>query len=518
MSIVVLVEIDVTSPAGAAGVLRFSDRAIRPFPPSAGDRANQPWDDRILEAPSLRRALFDDLANLTPGLGYGVMTLANADRALDPYQAHSWGEIRCWRWPEGEPFAAAVSVLSGRCSQPSFGLRSSQVGRVGLALYDLRADLEGPLQATVYEGTNGVGGVLYEGAPDGLKGRVKPLAYGRLDDAHLPAPQVNGAVLAHQLHAGALQGSEAVFDRGDAAGFTDAGNYAGGAFDAYNPAPAAYATDLGRGLLKINGDPVGRLTFGVRGDAVGGYVETTGPILARLLAQAGVAPGRIDASVAAVPSTAIIGAWFGDQISARDALGWVAKSAAVALAPGRDGVWRADLFSAPAGVAAHVIAADEVVDIEADETAPAPAGEVQVGWGRLWTTFDGGELAPALRGTSAEARLAQDYRYAVDVDEVAKARFPGVWRTLKVPTALRSEADAIALAGELKALFGLRADGKPRRMWRVTLPLTEPRLSLQLGATVELSYPPAGIEERFVLVGEEPMRPSRDLIIWTLWG
>lgn len=518
MTLAVLVEIDVTSPAGAAETLRFTDRAVRPFPPTDPDRPNAVFDDRLLEAPSLRRALFDDLTTLSPGLGVGAMRLLNADRALDAYRAYAWGELRAWRWTEGDAFADAELVFRGLTGRPGGGLSSSRPGQITVSLYDYRAELEGPLQGVTYAGTNGVGGELYEGEPDGLKGRSKPLAWGRLDDAHLPAPQVNGGVLAHQLHDGQINGAITIFDRGDDAGFADQGALVGAAFDAFEPDPASWCSDLGRGLLKINGDPAGTLTFGCRGDAAGGYVETTGAVLARMLAKAGVPAGRIGASVAAFAASAPIGAWFGQPVAAREAVGWVARSGLAALLPDREGVWNVLALAPPAAIADHKIAADEVIDIETDDVAPAPVGEVRVGWGRIWTTFTGNDLAAALRGTSTEARLAEEYRWAVEPDAVTKARFPRTWRTLEVTTALREEADALALAAELMALFGLRPDGQARTFWRVQVELTSERLALPLGSTVQLTYPDAGVDDRFVWIAEEPMRPKRDLAIWTLWG
>lgn len=518
MSIVFLAEVEVISPAGAAGVLRFADRAIAPFPPGDPDRPNAQFDDRMVEAPTLRRALFDDLASLSPGLGAGAMRLSNADRRLSPYKAWSWGEVRVWRWETGTPFAAAEQVLQGLTATPGFSASGKAASQVTVPLYDYRAELDGPLQTTVYAGTNGAPGVLYEGEADGLKGRPKPLAWGRLDGAHLPAPQVNPAVLGHQLHDGLVHGSIAIFDRGDAAGFADQGALAPAAFDAFTPSPASWCRDLGRGLLKINGSAAGVLSFGCRGDATGGYVETTGPILARLLTKAGVPPARISASVAALAASAPIGAWFGETTTGREAAAWIARSAPAALLPDREGVWTAQRVAPPALVADHSLGEDEIIDLEADETAPAPVGQVRVGYGRIWTTFNGTDIAPALRGTSEEARLADEYRWAVEIDAASQARYPRTWRTLELTTALREEADAQALAASLKTLFGLRADGRARQGWRVTVELTPARLALPLGSTIALDYPPDAIDDNFILLGEEPMRPRRDQVIWMLWG
>ncbi len=516
---VILVEVDVTSPAGAVSTLRFADRAIRPMAPTDADRPNVAWDDRLQEAPTIRRALFEDFAQLSPSLGVGAMKLSNGDGALDAYQAHVWGQISVLRWAEGSAFNSAVQVFKGLAAPPRFGHSTSEPSQVTVGFYDYRAELDAPVQATSYAGTNGAGGVLYEGAPDGLKGRPKPLAFGNLVDAHLPAPQVNGAIRAHQLHDGAVNGSIAIFDRGAAAGFANQGDKVGAAiFDPFNPAAASYATDKSRGLLKINGDPVGTLSFGCQGASSGGYVDTVGPILARILAKAGVPAGRIGASVAALAAAASVGVFSPDTISANDLSKPLTRAALIALIPDRLGVWQATLIAPPAAVADLTLLEDQIKDLQADESAPVPAGVIRVGYGKIWSTFAGADLAPALRNTAAAEKLGSTWRWAVLEDAAVKARLPGAWRTIEIETALRSEADALALTVLLKALFGLRPDGAPRRQWKVTLEMTDAALATPLGKSVRLVYPPRGLDDRFLLLGEEPGRPSRDQVIWTLWG
>lgn len=516
--VVILTEIDLTSPEGDPVTLSVCDRAIRPLRPADPDRPNQSWDDRLVEPPSIRRQLFDDLASLSPGLGYGEIVLANGDRAMDAYQGHAWGEVRVWRWTEGDDFADAVLLLQGLCGPAGYSRATSQPSRVRIPLYDYRAELERPLQTALYGGSNGVGGELYDGEAGGLKGRPKPIAWGDLADAHVPAPLVNGGVLAHQLHDGSIEGPITILDRGDDAGFGDDGDYVGAAFDAHAPAAAHSATDLGRGLVKMNGQPVGAVAFGLKGEDSPTYVETVGPIAARLLARAGVPSGRIGASIADLSAEAVIGAWFGEPVDARTALAWIARSAPAAIAPGRTGMWEAALFGPPAAEEDWLVEADEIVSLEADQTVPAPVGEVRVGWGRIWTPYRPSDLAPDLVGTDEATALGSEWRWATLELETVKERHPRGWRTLELTTALREEADAEALAESLAELFGLAGDGRPRRMWRVVLELTPERLSAELGQTVRLSDPDAGLDDRYLLIGEELMKPRRDLVTWTLWG
>lgn len=514
---VLLIEILVTSPIGEVSTLRFSDRPIRPMPPTDGLRPNVGFDSRVKEPPAFRRLLFDNQETMTPSLGVGALVLVNADRKLNAYEGYAWGEISVWRWTEGTPSADARLVLRGLCDQPSYPKSAGQPGEVRVLLYDYAREASKALQTTLYGGSNDGVDVLYEGTADGLKDTPKPLAYGDLTGAQIPAPLVNAGEQAHQLHDGAIEGAVALFDRGDAFGLTADGDLVGAAFDAAAPLATHSVTDLGRGLVKFNAVPVGQFTAGFKGDAGGGYVETAGPIMARLMARAGVLPGRIGTSVAALASTAVMGFYAAQSTTLQEALGFVAPGAQAAVLPGRDGVWQAVAWGPPAATADVSLGEHDIIDAKADDAAQAPIGEVRVGYGRIWQTFAGAELAPDLVGTDDQARLAAEYRWASAPDAGVKARFPELARTVTIRTALRQQADAVALANSLKALLALKDDGRPRRLWRVTVPI-DTALDQQLGQTVALDYPAEDLAGHFLLVGEELLRPEPTQAIWTVWG
>ncbi|HEY3697674.1 hypothetical protein [Phenylobacterium sp.] len=517
MSVVVLVEVDVTSPIGELATLRFSDRAIRPLSPADLDRPNAVFDDRLVEAPALRRSLFDDVASLRPALGYGGMTLSNADQALDPYRGHLWGEARVWRWIEDTPFASATPMFRGPCATPGYRHATAQVSRVTVGLYDYRTEVANPLQTHVYAGSNDGVGVLYEGEADGLKGRQEPLTLGNLLDAHLPSPQVNAGAGVYQLHDGPVGDQIQIFDRGDNAGLTYRGDATGSAFDTFALDAAQSLTDVARGFVKINGEPVGQVTFGLKGDAAGGYVDQAGPIAARVLARMGVPPERIDASIANPPGP-VVGIYVADATNAEEVVAQLGASCLAAIAPDAQGIWKKVAFGPPKAIADYDLAALDVIDLAADESAPLPAGEIRVGWGRIFTTFAGADLAPALKDTPSAERLAEEYRWAVYEDLALKARGPAAWRKVEIPTAIRTEAEALALLELLKPLFGLRPDGRARQGWRVITAENDETAALDLGRTIGLVYPPRSIDDTFLLMGVEPMRPKREQRTWTLWG
>ena len=519
LTAVLLVEIQVTSPTGVVSTLRFSDRAIPPMPPTDALRPNARFDSRVLEAPAIRRMLFENLETLSPARGVGALTLTNAGAALSDYEGYAWGEMAVWLWVQGTPSAEARLVMRGLCDQPAFTpATAGQAGRVQVALYDYRREASKAVQSVLYAGSNDGEAVLYEGAADGLKDTPKPLAWGDLTGAQIPAPQVNAAEQAHQLHDGPIEGAVALFDRGGDFGLDMDGDESGAAFDAAAPDPAHAVTDLGRGLVKFNADPVGVFTAGFKGDAAGGYVQTAGPILARILARAGVPPARIGASFAALASAAVIGFYAGQPILLEEALRFVGAGAPAAVLPDREGVWQAVPWGPPQATPDYTLAWTDIVTAPASDPVGAPIGEVRVGYGRIWQTFAGAELSPDLVGETAQAALAAEYRWAVEPDAGVKARFPaGSWRTVEIRTALRAEADARALAQSLKALLALKDDGRPRRAWRITVPV-EIALDRQLGQTIAVSYPPENLSGNFLLIGEEPFRPGPRLAVLTVWG
>lgn len=509
---VILVECDLVSPAGAPTTLRFSDRAIRPMAPTDADRPNLVWEDRIAEAPAIRRALIEDLSSLAPGWGVAQLQLLNGDGGLTPYANHAWKAVRVYRWIEGTAFAAARMLFAGQAASPAFSRSARSSMRASLGLYDPMVELDQPLQVHLYAGTGGLEG------PAELRDQARPLAYGDLADAHVPGRRVDAATNLYQLHDGAIDGLTQILDRGDDAGLISDGDKVGAVFDAWTPAAAHYVTDKGRGLVKFNAAPVGAVAFGLSGDADGGAATTAGPILARLLERLDIPTARIGASVAALDDDAVVGVYDQTGGAGRQILGWVARSALASILPDRQGVWGATQLAPPKDEADFALTELDVLDVAEDGAAPLPVGVARVAWGRIWTTYSPDALAPDLRGAATADRLAGEYRF-VQVDSApAKGLGPGAWRTLQIETALRVEADALDLADRVIALFGPRPDGAPRASWKVEIEATDAALDVPLGATIALDYPPRGIFGHFVLIAEEPLKPRRDLITWTLWG
>lgn len=530
------------STGSAETVQWFADSAVRPFGPGASlsghALGNVVIEDRVLAAPTLARELAGDLATLSPGIGLGALELANADGALDAALDDIWRSVAVWLWDMDRPLAEAVFVFSADCGRVDEAFGEGRPRRLVVPLSDAMSRLDRPLQGSLFAGANNGTTILHEGRAGGIKGQPKPILVGDLATSqggcgHLPGVPVSDDALTFLIHeryagdpdnAGLLE----VFDRGAPSGLAFDGNYqTPGALEARVLPAASFCTDRKRGLVKITQGLVGPVAFG-GAVALGFLGPDGGPwqwCLAKVLAQAGTSGGA-KANVAAwappppnVDAAFIgprVGWWFDAAISVREAAAVLCRSAGAVLAPSRSGVLAPVVLAPPVAIPAITLAAHDIVALGTDAKAPSPVGEVSVGWGRLWTTYQGDELAPALRGTPDEARLAAQWRWSVAEDASTKAKAAD-WRTVRLETALREEADAQALGAQLLALFGLGAGGA-RRVWRVTLEMTAARLAVDLGATVRLAAPGLGVDGDFILLGEALCQPRRDLMVWSLFG
>lgn len=521
----------------------YSDTAVPPAPPGTVldgfGLGGQVIEDRVLASPTLVREIAGDIASLSAGSGVGILTLANADGALDGTRAHVWRDIRVWLWDQSTSVSTAFFLFAADCGRGEHVISNKQPKRVTIPLADAMGRLDRPLTPTNYAGTNNGTTNLYEGDSGGIAGQPKPwqvgdldLATGAIDGplAHLPAVIVNGARRTYQLHNGPVDLIE-VFDRGAPSGLAFDGDYVGSAFDARVLPSASFCTDLARGLVKITDGLVGQVSFGARRATplpvpYGSVTEAVAPGRAigdilTLAALSGGAKGVIifDALQLrnALGPIGPTGWWYADVTSVREAVAPFARAGGGVLAARRDGSFFCAAIKPAKAVADITLDALNIINLEVAETAGAPVGEVRLGWGRLWATFDNQELAPSLRSSADAARLSTSWRWAVARDTNTIERAVD-WRSVTIETALRSRSIADTIAGQLLSAFGLRADGQARRSWTVTLEVSAALLARDLGDTVRLMVPSQMIDERLILVGERLCSPRAGLVEWTLWG
>ncbi|WP_211236385.1 hypothetical protein, partial [Desulfovibrio inopinatus] len=219
----------------------------------------------------------------------GAIELGNEDGALS-YLLHEYAfagrAVQVFLCDEGQAQADVSPFWSGlvdRVDASDDGIEIRVVERHKLFEVDL-------YQAQ-YAGDNV--------APEGIEGdetlqdKPKPVALGIC--RNISPVLVNSQKLIYQVHWRSIQALDAVYDKGVALGAGS--NYAdAAALQAASPTPGTYDTCLAEGLLRLGSSPVGQITADVRGDNVGGYVDSPAGIVTRLLEDYALLDEPVDTS------------------------------------------------------------------------------------------------------------------------------------------------------------------------------------------------------------------------------
>ncbi|GEM_PF-620847 len=527
-----LVELDLVDPEDAPVTLYLSDLPMRPWPSTDADKPNQAYDPRVLEAPSMAIDLYADPARLTGSLGLSQLVLSNADGYFNQYRGWVFKAVRVW-WGEIKPLGEARgfatdfrAMLDGRAETPAWRVSANQPSRLSVPIYDRRLDLENDVQPVEFAGTN-AGPSDYEGGPDDLKDRPKPLALGDLQTANIPFPWVNPAAQVGQVHDGEYQALTGIFDRGQDASLTTDGDLSGAAFDAATPATGHYVTDLGRGLWKVDQGFGGVVTVGVQGavDLVPGvgYLDTA-PGLIEALIRREDPVASIGATFATIAAPETVGLYIADRTPTRLVIDSLARSMPGWVLPGPLGTWQIGKLRLPTGVADRTIEASDVLSIEpGDPSVSVPVWRVTVKGARLYQTHTRSNLAGALWDTADEARLRDEFRQAVIKDAALRDRWWPNVREVEIDTALRDPADLEPVAQLLFDVTSVRADGTPFEEWVIAVEMDAEWLDLLatpgLGVLkVRLIYPDEGIDRVMLAMGAAPGRPKGNQITLRVWG
>ncbi len=259
----------------AAGPRRLAGEVVR-FYSSHGhvtrpddDPADTWYEPRIENALTFSRALVDgDRIGGRSVPGFGDVVLRNDDGALDPMRGWGWAG-RSIRVELGGPGFARDQfgvIFDGLTEAVAF---DDQTLRVQVS--DLQGLIEQPLWSARYLGSGG-----REGGVD-LKGRRKPLCWGRVRNIEpVPLGIVDGR-LVYQFHDGPVAVYDAawhrVYDRGVQL------TYAAG-----TPGSGQWTLDATNGCLVLGDSPSGIVTADVKGGSDGGGpVETTAGLIRRVV-------------------------------------------------------------------------------------------------------------------------------------------------------------------------------------------------------------------------------------------
>ncbi|MBP0493036.1 hypothetical protein [Roseomonas indoligenes] len=438
-------------------MLRYSDRGWI-GEPTDPDAPNQLWPARLLEPPTIERAIPIYPTEVRRAeVNAGEILLANGDGALDSLTTD-------WRLA-----GRRLTVLRGpyRAGRRAARLEFSTVGafrvdrlaqgtaRLRLPLGGAAADLTMPASST-YAGTG-----MWEGTAE-MAGQAKPLRYGIHRNAQ-PSIIVPSLLAAH-LHDGPISGVLAVRGRGGAYGYAgDLPTLA--ALAAAVVAAGTYVTCNAAGWLRL-GSTTSSLTVDFRGATPAGvYLGTAAAIAEDLLrTRGGVTPDRAQA--------VSFYDWPVGEVRL-DATGQTVAAALETLAAGVGGWWGADTLGRFRGsqlLPPEIVGPSILLEPfmlagppEEVDAAQAPWWRAQVGYRTLGVTQDGEALAGSVSDAD-RAIYGQASQTATEYRPVVQSAYPGAQDGPVVASAFDDVTDAQAFAVRLMDLHGTA-----RRSWRVAI-------------------------------------------------
>lgn len=411
--------------------------------------ANQPFRGALQSFTFSRSIMQADIGQFTTGTGN--LTISNADAEYDFLPLSYAIDGRPIHIRIGRPDQAyAETYPLAKLTASGWNIDTDVIS---IDLEDYSYKLEVPLQPNVYGGSGGA-----DGGSD-LAGKRKPLAFGNALNVSpvLLVPNL----LVYQVHDGAMQAIDAVYDRGvPLTADADYASYA--ALIAASVASGRFATCRAAGLFKLGSSASGTVTADVRGDNSGGYVTSTADIVRWALRNRTVLVDPDDLNVAsfgAVNATqpAPIAYFVGPDDNLTVAAFIQALMGGIGGWGGHrlDGTFEVRIFSAPSGQPVAAFTRDDMVggDIKREplpDSYRPPRWRWRVPYARCWTT------QTDLAGAVTEARkafVAESYRLAEANSSTIQLDHPFAQDRDPVQAYFSNQEDAAAEAARLIDLF-----------------------------------------------------------------
>jgi hypothetical protein len=476
---------------GGVTELRFSDRGFTTGP--LDTPANTYYAPRLVTPLNFKRELFS--SGRVGGRsfpGFGVLALNNADGGLDDLAGFAFDgrRVRVYLGGDGFSIDDFGLIFDGTAEQIEF-----DDALVTVRLRDLQSKLDVDIQRASYGGTGGLDGRA------GLEGRPKPLCYGRV--FHIEPVLVDPSALLYQVHDGAIEDVDAVYDTG-----VPLTKVSG------PPSAGQYAVNTGQGTFTLGAGSAGQITADVRGDKLdGSYVELVGSIVQRVV---GTRSDLSDPDDFDIPSfqamaavTAPVGIFSADEINILDLLDQVVAGVGAHFGFNRAGKLTIDRIAAPVEPALFAFSEQEILEIERVAVS-LPAWRRKIGYRKYWTVI-GPDGVAGVVDEETRADLAESFRYSVADDPSIKTRHP-LSEEIVDETSLALKVDAETEASRRLAIFGADRDA-----FRVRLK-TQP-YALELGQSIRITYPRyrLGTGRLLVVVGMTEDAAVNEVTL-DLWG
>lgn len=430
--------------------LRFSDTGYLSKPNDSV--ANLSWDGAISSGLNMTRTLpATPEASRRVNTEVGSFGITNTDGELDAAvlaYAVDGRRVRVLLGMTAYRYDLFTPIFTGRIRQ-----WGNDLSTVTVQIEDEGHRLDIPLQTSIYGGTGGI-----DGGAD-LTGKPRPMTFGQC--LNLQPPMINAAYLVYQCHHRLIQAVDAVYDRG-AVLINDGDHASYAALTAAVITTGHYATCLALGLIRLGSTPSGLVTADVRGDATGGYVDTTQNIAKRIATDfGGLAATELDLAV-----------WNAFETSMPGTIGWHRQTSSMKVSEALteifghcagwwgarpDGLIQCGRITAPSTAAAYVMEIPEADDMTLEILEPLagtfpPRYSQRVAYQRLWTTQQDTDLAGAVTA-ARRAYLAQESRFAQAEDVSVRTAFKLAQNPPPLDALFYNQSDAENLADELLALY-----------------------------------------------------------------
>ncbi len=449
-----MILIELTAAIDAAGTLATFYVSDVQFATSPTDvPANTAFEPCVIDSGSIGlHAFADGRTGGATKLETGEIVLANVDGQFDDWLNYSFdGRPVTIRSGEGGAYPAGFTTILVATVESI----EATFSQVVIRLRDKQYRFQLPVRsAMLYGGTNALPAGL-DGVAD-LKGKARPVSYGRV--LNVSPPMVNTSRLI--LEVGQCSAVDAVYSNG--AALTAGAAYTSQAdMEANPPSAGQYRAWPAGGYFRLGSFSAEQITVDVTQGAASGD-RTVGQIIKRLALDSGLSLGEISlADVAALDalSGAMVGIWIDDaSVTFASAMDQIAASAGAWYGFDSEGVLRMGRLSVPSSQ--PVVTLSDYDILSGFERRPpkdngAPIWSVTVNYARNWTLQQSG-----LAGVTTAARrgfVERDVRSATAVDASVKTQWQ-MAGTLVVDTLLVTEADALAEAERLLALYKVRRD------------------------------------------------------------
>ena len=419
--------------------------------------ANTLFEPRLVEPISFSRSMFG--SGRIGGYsvpGYGELILTNADGGLDALAGYAWDgrEVEVRVGQAGAAYQYYFTIFTGQAKTVEFDDVFIRV-----ILRDDQNDFERDYPETLYAGTGG-----NEGSSE-LEGRPKPHCYGEV--YNIEPVLVDATNLVYQVHDGAIQAIDAVYENGIALTLT-----------------TDYTVDLTNGRFTLVATPTGVITADVKGSKPSGtYITTVADIVQHIVEEhAGFTyPGDFDtASFSALnaSNSSTVGLYDTETTTIADVLDRLINTVGGFYGFDRDGKFQVGRVELASGTADAEFDSTTIIEITRLASA-VPNFQTRVGYKKNYRPMSETELDASVSSARRDF-LTRDGGLSIDTDSAILTAYPNA-TALMVDALFSGSSAAATEASRLLTIYKTQRD-----VYRI-LVKTQPYV-LKLNDVVKITF------------------------------